>query len=245
MPASAADQGPPEITNPVLLEARPPATRLQMIQRPWVWRLVPLKQCGMFTLPPSVGQVGSSPAASRDADRVRTAPTNHRGEWRSRHAVEADCETALPGKVEHWRIIRAGVRDTIALQLRKRVPAAKEPVGSHAATAQAYVDAYWAGVSLPVHLVAADTRVQVAVFQPGHRWDALMVFPEAGDYSILNKPSPIRTRYKRYIGDFVLHCHILDREDQGMMQNPALRCLTAMAASPMATIEPKELWRFT
>jgi hypothetical protein len=29
----------------------------------------------------------------------------------------------------------------------------------------------------------------------------------------------VRTRYQRYIGEFVLHCHILDYEDQGMMQN--------------------------
>jgi FtsP/CotA-like multicopper oxidase with cupredoxin domain len=29
----------------------------------------------------------------------------------------------------------------------------------------------------------------------------------------------VRTRYERYIGKFVLHCHILDHEDQGMMQN--------------------------
>ncbi|RBO53790.1 L-ascorbate oxidase [Rhodovulum sp. BSW8] len=29
----------------------------------------------------------------------------------------------------------------------------------------------------------------------------------------------LRTRYERYIGDFVLHCHILDHEDEGMMQN--------------------------
>ena len=36
----------------------------------------------------------------------------------------------------------------------------------------------------------------------------------AGRYTIT-----IRTRYERYIGDFVLHCHILDHEDQGMMQN--------------------------
>lgn len=28
-----------------------------------------------------------------------------------------------------------------------------------------------------------------------------------------------RTRYQRYIGEFVLHCHLLDHEDQGMMQN--------------------------
>lgn len=32
----------------------------------------------------------------------------------------------------------------------------------------------------------------------------------------------IRTRYQRYIGEFVLHCHILDHEDQGMMQNVAI-----------------------
>jgi L-ascorbate oxidase len=36
----------------------------------------------------------------------------------------------------------------------------------------------------------------------------------AGQYTIT-----LRSRYRRYIGDFVLHCHILDHEDQGMMQN--------------------------
>lgn len=28
----------------------------------------------------------------------------------------------------------------------------------------------------------------------------------------------VQIRYRRYVGDFV-HCHILDHEDQGMMQN--------------------------
>ncbi|WP_376745795.1 multicopper oxidase domain-containing protein [Sinorhizobium psoraleae] len=32
----------------------------------------------------------------------------------------------------------------------------------------------------------------------------------------------VRSRYRRYVGDFVLHCHILDHEDQGMMQNVRL-----------------------
>ncbi|MNP74338.1 Multicopper oxidase [compost metagenome] len=32
----------------------------------------------------------------------------------------------------------------------------------------------------------------------------------------------VRTRYERYIGEFVLHCHILDHEDQGMMQNVSI-----------------------
>jgi L-ascorbate oxidase len=34
------------------------------------------------------------------------------------------------------------------------------------------------------------------------------------DYHIL-----LRTTYARYIGEYVLHCHILDHEDQGMMLN--------------------------
>lgn len=35
-----------------------------------------------------------------------------------------------------------------------------------------------------------------------------------GSYTIV-----MRTRYQRYIGEYVLHCHILDHEDLGMMQN--------------------------
>jgi FtsP/CotA-like multicopper oxidase with cupredoxin domain len=35
---------------------------------------------------------------------------------------------------------------------------------------------------------------------------------QGGKYTVV-----VRTRYRRYIGDFVLHCHILDHEDQGMM----------------------------
>ena len=34
------------------------------------------------------------------------------------------------------------------------------------------------------------------------------------DYQVL-----VRTRYDRYIGEFVIHCHILDHEDGGMMTN--------------------------
>jgi multicopper oxidase len=43
---------------------------------------------------------------------------------------------------------------------------------------------------------------------------ALQVPYPQGVYTIV-----VRTRYERYIGEYVLHCHILDHEDQGMMQN--------------------------
>ena len=32
------------------------------------------------------------------------------------------------------------------------------------------------------------------------------------------QPVVMRSRYTRYTGKFVLHCHILDHEDKGMMQ---------------------------
>jgi hypothetical protein len=32
----------------------------------------------------------------------------------------------------------------------------------------------------------------------------------------------MRTRYVDYSGEFVMHCHILDHEDHGMMQNVSI-----------------------
>jgi FtsP/CotA-like multicopper oxidase with cupredoxin domain len=32
----------------------------------------------------------------------------------------------------------------------------------------------------------------------------------------------VRTHYDRYIGEYVIHCHILDHEDNGMMMNIAI-----------------------
>lgn len=43
----------------------------------------------------------------------------------------------------------------------------------------------------------------------------------------------VKTRYERYIGAFVLHCHILDHEDQGMMAD--VRILAPGEASMPAT----------
>lgn len=41
--------------------------------------------------------------------------------------------------------------------------------------------------------------------------------PPKGVYKVT-----VRTRYERFIGEYVLHCHILDHEDQGMMQNVSI-----------------------
>ena len=111
-------------------------------------------------------------------------------------AVLGRLQGAEAGKVERWRMIHGGVRDSIALQFRKRAPAAPEPTGLSTAAAQAFVDTNCTGAPVPYHLVAADgltmaaaTRTQVAVLQPGYRWDALVMFPEPGDYCVLDNAS--------------------------------------------------------
>lgn len=111
-------------------------------------------------------------------------------------AVLGELPNAETAKIERWRMVHGGVRDTIALQFRKRAAGAPEPRGLRAATAQSYVDTNCTGAPLAYHLVAADgltmgaaTKTRVAVFQPGYRWDALVVFPEPGDYCLLNQVS--------------------------------------------------------
>jgi FtsP/CotA-like multicopper oxidase with cupredoxin domain len=108
-------------------------------------------------------------------------------------AVLGSLQVAEAGKIERWRMVHGGVRDTIALQFRKRLAAAPEPARLRAAAAQDYVDTNCTGTPVPYHLVAADgltmaavTPTPIAVFQPGYRWDALVVFPEPGDYCIIN-----------------------------------------------------------
>lgn len=46
-----------------------------------------------------------------------------------------------------------------------------------------------------------------------------------------------RTKYQRYIGDFVLHCHILDHEDAGMMQNVRIALPDGQGGQAPATHE--------
>lgn len=45
----------------------------------------------------------------------------------------------------------------------------------------------------------------------------------------------MRTKLERYIGDFVLHCHILDHEDMGMMQNVRIAMPDGMSGAAPAT----------
>jgi len=100
---------------------------------------------------------------------------------------------ARAGQIERWRLIHGGVRDTINLQFRKMVPDAPSVAGLQATAVDDYVQKNCSGAPLTQYLVAADglTMKQAlastqTVFQPGYRWDALMVFPEPGTYCVID-----------------------------------------------------------
>lgn len=101
------------------------------------------------------------------------------------------------GQIERWRVIHGGVRDTINLQFRRLKEGAPTLEGLRAADNDAFIGANCTGEPVAQHLVAADgltlaavMRTNETVFQPAYRWDALMVFPQAGRYCVIDTAAP-------------------------------------------------------
>lgn len=106
---------------------------------------------------------------------------------------------ATTGTVERWRMIHAGVRQTIRLQIRKAAtPEAAASLLDQALTAEAAetaVTQVCSGAPLQIVGMAADGLTRPALdpktdtwLQPGYREDILVSFPEAGTYCLLNAP---------------------------------------------------------
>jgi L-ascorbate oxidase len=120
---------------------------------------------------------------------------------------------AQAGRIERWRIVHAGVRDTILLQFKKIRLGAPGFPATGAAQQSDWVDQNCIGSLLPQFAFASDglTRGQIvqrstSVLQPAYREDLLMVFPEAGDYCVLDDaagPSGTvnaQTKIRKFLG---------------------------------------------
>jgi FtsP/CotA-like multicopper oxidase with cupredoxin domain len=108
--------------------------------------------------------------------------------------------TAVQGQIERWRMIHAGVRDTISLQFVKvregKLRAGAKALVTRNSTAKFIKDSCGT-TPVPYTLIAADgltmdqaQTTRLATFQPGYRFDALVVFPEAGRYCVLDTQAP-------------------------------------------------------
>lgn len=112
----------------------------------------------------------------------------------------SDSMTATQGQIERWRIIHAGVRDTISLQFFKVLdgklkPGVKTLVSAD--TTAAFIKDTCGTSPVPYTLIAADgltmaaaQTTKLATFQPGYRFDALVVFPEPGRYCVIDSSAP-------------------------------------------------------
>jgi FtsP/CotA-like multicopper oxidase with cupredoxin domain len=104
---------------------------------------------------------------------------------------------AQAGRIERWRVAHAGVRDSVKLQFKKMRPGVGYDQLADAQAQQDWVAANCLGDPLPQFAIASDglTRREVAqrqttVLQPGYREDLLMVFPESGDYCVIDDQAP-------------------------------------------------------
>lgn len=107
---------------------------------------------------------------------------------------------ARTGRIERWRLVHAGVRDTIKLQFRKMRAGAPPFQAQLAAAQDEWITQNCPGEPLSQFAIATDglTRPQVVqrpvtVLQPGYREDLLMVFPETGDYCVIDDQAPANT----------------------------------------------------
>lgn len=111
-----------------------------------------------------------------------------------------DAMKATQGQIERWRVIHAGVRDTISLQFFKVLDGKLKPGVKTLLRADAtasFMKDTCDTKPVPYALVAADgltmaaaQMTTLATFQPGYRFDALVVFPQAGRYCVIDSSAP-------------------------------------------------------
>ncbi|MDG9669522.1 multicopper oxidase family protein [Hahella sp. CR1] len=117
------------------------------------------------------------------------------GRYTSINGVVLPIFTAKAGETERWRMIHAGVRDTISLEFRKlKSSIAESSINTlNAKDAELYINNNCTGDAIPYHVIADDGLTRAAAWQtklstlqPGYRADALVVFPDAGSYCVID-----------------------------------------------------------
>lgn len=102
------------------------------------------------------------------------------------------------GEIERWRMIHAGVRDTISLEFRRLKAGISSNINRlKAADADSFIRDNCTGDAIPYHVIADDGLTRAAAWQtklttlqPGYRSDALVVFPKAGPYCVIDTSAP-------------------------------------------------------
>jgi L-ascorbate oxidase len=149
---------------------------------------------------------------------------------------------ARVGQVERWRLIHAGVRDTIKLAFRK-MKAAQPAVPSVVGAQAQWITENCTGPEVTQFDVASDglTRGQIVqrpqtVLQPGYREDLLMIFPEAGTYCVIDDAAPNETTVNQQVKGRRLLGFVQVAGDQPVILDPAALLKDKLVAAAKAAI---------
>ena len=157
--------------------------------------------------------------------------------------AEALAEHAIAGRAERWRLIHAGIRATIKLQIRRRLANAQPSDVRKMAAAEhaAWIDANCgADQMVDQWEIAADglTRGQAdrrtsTFLQPGYRSDLLVVFPAPGEYCVVDEEAPADAAINGVSGNRQLLALVtVDAGDT--VPDPAAHLKTALQAAARA-----------
>lgn len=135
--------------------------------------------------------------AIEDYDLFSPGQWNKSGRYTSLNGAVLPTFHMRQGQIERWRMIHAGVRDTIAftlVKMAKDVPLTEALTETKEAS---FIKESCTGARVPFELIAADgltmgaaQQTSLATFQPGYRFDALIVAPEPGRYCLVDASSP-------------------------------------------------------
>jgi FtsP/CotA-like multicopper oxidase with cupredoxin domain len=151
------------------------------------------------------------------------------------------------GTIQRWRAVHAGVRNTINLQFKRLKPGAPKFDRLAAAAQAEWVNANCVGDPLPQFEIASDglTHAQIIektqnTLQPGYRSDVLVVYPEAGEYCVIDGDAPpastvnVQAESRQVLGKVVVKTgaaiadakkYLTERlvESAGVTQRPEMR----------------------
>ncbi|MDZ5645959.1 multicopper oxidase family protein [Nitrospirillum sp. BR 11828] len=137
------------------------------------------------------GPVQNPPGSSSStSDEFGPGSWASSGRWTSINGVVMPTFTdAKAGTVERWRLIHAGVRETINVEFHKMVDTTAATARPTKDATGKFIDTVCTGPAVPYQVVAADGLTMGntltntdTVLQPGYRYDLLVVFPEPGNY---------------------------------------------------------------
>ncbi|MGR9015087.1 MAG: multicopper oxidase family protein, partial [Gammaproteobacteria bacterium] len=134
-----------------------------------------------------------------DGTNTNLSPSswNDSGRYTSINGKVLPTFLAKTGEIERWRLIHAGIRNTISLEFRQLKIDAPSIDTLKAADAETYISNYCTGDAIPYQTIAADgltmaaaNQTTLTTLQPGYRNDALVVFPQKGAYCVIDASAP-------------------------------------------------------